>query len=114
MNVLSDAWTRFKTQKITPDLVMGVIIMGMTGFVIGLNLGGLVLITMATLLGAILGGFVSMLGARRFFYSIIVGTVLGGALALILGGSYAFVIGVGTGGAVGGFVGINIELYMRG
>ncbi|MBI3596807.1 MAG: hypothetical protein HY203_06610 [Nitrospirae bacterium] len=103
-----------KSYKVTADLVMGMIIMGTTGAVIGLNLGGFVFTAAATLLGIMLGGFVSMLGARRFFISVLVGSFIGGALALWLGGPYAFIIGAGSGGAIGGFIGVNIELFKRG
>lgn len=110
---MTDLLTRMKTIRITADLIVGSIIMGTTGAVIGLNLGGPVFIAAATVMGMILGGFISMLNARRFFISVLVGTVLGGMLALILGGPYAFIMGAGSGGAIGGFIGINIELFMR-
>ena len=111
---MTDLLNRIKTIKITADLIVGSIIMGTSGAVIGLNLGGPVLIVTATLLGIALGGFISTFQARRFFISVLIGTVLGGMLALILGGPYAFIIGAGSGGAIGGFIGINIELFMRG
>lgn len=111
---MPDLLTRVRNVKVTTDLVMGVTIMGITGCVIGSNLGGPVLITAATFLGIILGGFVSLLKARRFFLSILSGTIIGGLLALILGGPETVIIGAGSGGAMGGFIGINIELFMRG
>lgn len=111
---MTDRSARVKGFKITADGVMGVLIMGTTGAVIGLNLGGPVLIVIAALLGALLGVFISMLGARLFFISVLVGTVLGGTLALILGGPYAFIIGAGSGGAIGGFIGVNITLIQKG
>jgi hypothetical protein len=111
---MPDLLTRMKTLKVTTDLVLGVMIMGITGFIIGLNLGGPILTAAATFLGAILGGFVSLLKARRFFLSILSGTILGGLLAWVLGGPETVIIGAGSGGAMGGFIGINIELYMRG
>jgi hypothetical protein len=95
------------------DMAMGMTIMGSTGLVIGIHLGGAVWVAVATILGLILGGFIAKLQARRFFISVLVGTALGGMLALWLGGSYALIIGAGSGGAIGGFVGINIELFMR-
>jgi len=111
---MPDLLSRMRILKITTDLVMGVMIMGITGYIIGLNLGGPVFIAFTTLMGIILGGFVSTLKARRFFLSILSGTVLGGILAWMLGGPETVIIGAGTGGAMGGFIGINIELYLRG
>jgi hypothetical protein len=110
---MPDLLNQIRAFRITVDLVMGMIIMGTTGAVIGLNLGGPVLTTTATLLGIMLGGFLSMLGARRFFISVLAGSFIGGTLALWLGGPYAFIIGAGSGGAIGGFIGVNIELFKR-
>lgn len=111
---MPDILTQMRAIRISVDLVMGTIIMGTTGAVIGLNLGGAVLTITATLLGIVLGGFLSILGARRFFISVLAGSMIGGALALWMGGPYAFIIGAGSGGAIGGFIGINIELFKRG
>ena len=95
------------------DLALGAGIMGSTGAVIGLTLGGPLLTAVTTAVGILLGASIAFLNARRFFISILIGTVVCGALALALGGSYALVIGAGTGGAVGGFIGITIELLLR-
>ena len=111
---MPDLLDLIRSFRITVDLVMGMIIMGTTGAVIGLNLGGPALTTAATLIGIVLGGFISMLGARRFFISVLAGTFIGGMLALWLGGPYAFIIGAGSGGAIGGFIGVNIDLFKRG
>lgn len=111
---MTDLLTRVKSKEVTADLLLGVTIMGTTGAVIGLYLGGPFFIATATFLGAILGGFVSAFGGRRFFLSILTGVAVGGLAALLLGGPDMVVIGAGAGGAIGGFVGVNLELFMRG
>ncbi|MGH7273203.1 MAG: hypothetical protein ACREIQ_01925, partial [Nitrospiria bacterium] len=62
---------------------------------------------------SVLGAFIAKLGARHFFLSVLVGTIVGGLLGWFAGGVEVIRLGAGTGGAIGGFVGINIELFMR-
>ena len=87
--------------------------MGTTGGVIGFYLDSPILIAAGAILGSFLGGFVSTLGARPFFLSILTGTLLGGGLLTLFGGPEWWVIGAGSGGAIGGFVGINIQLFLN-
>jgi len=104
---------RYKKWYFKVDMVASMMLMGTTGLAIGFHLGGVFWPIAAAALGMILGGYIATLQARLFFISVMVGTVLGGLLALWLGGSYALVIGAGSGGAIGGFIGVNIELFMR-
>lgn len=111
---MSDFLSYLRLHWLTVDFLLGVSIMGITGGVIGLNLGGPLVIGTGIFLGVVLGGFVSTFGARVFFVSILSGTVIGGVLALVIGGPGTLTIGAGTGGAAGGFIGINIELFRKG
>jgi hypothetical protein len=88
-------------------------IFGVTGGLIGFYLNHWWVIGMGVILGCILGGFVGRLGARRFFISVLVGTLLGGLLGWLAGGTAVVPVTAGTGSAIGGFVGINVELFMR-
>lgn len=99
--------------KITADHLLGILIMGTTGGVIGFYLDSTILIASGAILGSFLGGFVTTLGARLFFLSILTGTFLGGSLFALSQGSEWFMIGAGSGGAIGGFVGINIQLFLK-
>ncbi len=87
--------------------------MGITGATIGFYLGGIVLIILGLLLGSTLGVAVAEIGARRFFLSVLVGLLVGSTVSLLLGQEGTLVILAGTGAAVGGFIGINIELLRR-
>ncbi len=99
--------------KISADVLLGMVIFGMTGGLIGFYLDHWAVIWTGMALGCVLGGFVGRLGARRFFISVLVGTVLGGLLGWLAGGVGVVPVTAGTGSAIGGFVGINIELFMR-
>ncbi|HJT18848.1 MAG TPA: hypothetical protein VJ746_00165, partial [Nitrospira sp.] len=64
------------TQQIV-DIVFGLAVMGTVGTLIGFIMGGS-LMPVAAGLGLVLGGVVGFLGGRRFLFSILIGTVLGG------------------------------------
>jgi hypothetical protein len=95
------------------DTITGIIIFGVAGALIGFYLNHWAIIWGGLILGCVLGGFISRLGARRFFMSVLVGTLLGGLLGWLAGGSGVVPVTAGTGSAIGGFIGINIELFMR-
>jgi hypothetical protein len=60
-----------------------------------------------------LGAGVGFLGGRGFFLSIFIGTILGGLLALGLGGPETMTVGAASGAAMGGFLGIWISMLME-
>jgi hypothetical protein len=53
------------------------------------------------------------MGARRFLLSVLIGSAVGGLLGWYAGGAEVVRLGAGTGSAIGGFIGVNIELFMR-
>ena len=67
------------------DMFLGVLVMGTAGTLLGLLMGGGVL-PVAAGLGVGMGIVVGLFGGRRFLFSILIGTVLGGALAWVLAG----------------------------
>lgn len=92
-------------------MVFGVVVMGTVGTMIGLVMGGS---TMPVAVGAglVLGAVVGFLGGRRFLISILVGTVLGGALAWLVAGFEKISVGAGAGAAMGGFLGVQISMLL--
>jgi hypothetical protein len=62
--------------------------------------------------GLVLGGFIGFMGGRRFLVSILVGTVLGGALAWWIAGPERISAGAGAGAAMGGFLGVQISMLL--
>lgn len=92
-------------------MVFGVAVMGAVGAMIGLVMGGS---TMPVAVGAglVLGAVVGFLGGRRFLVSILVGAVLGGALAWFVAGFEKMSVGAGAGAAMGGFLGVQISMLL--
>ncbi|MBI5197587.1 MAG: hypothetical protein HZA19_03155 [Nitrospirae bacterium] len=95
------------------DTILGLVIFGITGTLIGIYLDSWAVMIGGGIAGSVLGFFIGKLGARRFFLCVLVGTAAGGFLGWYAGGAEVVRLGAGTGSAIGGFIGINIELFMR-
>jgi hypothetical protein len=93
------------------DIVFGVVVMGTVGTLIGLIMGS-EFMPLAIGIGLVMGGVVGFLGGRRFLISILVGTVLGGALAWLLAGPERISYGAGAGAAMGGFLGVQVSMLL--
>ena len=93
------------------DILFGVAVMGTVGTLIGLIMGG-GMMPVAIGLGSLLGAVVGYLGGRRFLISILVGTVVGGALAWLVADVDRISIGAGAGAAMGGFLGVQISMLL--
>lgn len=88
----------------------GMIVTGTTGGLVGSFMGGVVWIIGMSILGAIIGNIVWRLGGQQFFLFIVIGILLGSGLAIYLGGMEAGLLGAGAGGAMGGFIGVNVKM----
>ena len=93
------------------DVALGILVMGTVGAMIGETIGT-GSIPGAAGIGVALGTMVGLLGGRRFLISILVGTVLGGALAWLLAGADRISVGAGAGAAMGGFLGVQISALL--
>ena len=93
------------------DIAFGLTVMGTVGTLIGFIMGG-GLMPVAIGLGLVLGGVIGFLGGRRFLISILVGTLLGGALAWLVAGAERAWVGAGAGAAMGGFLGVQISMLL--
>ena len=102
--------SRFSS-RVLIDMAFGVLVMSAVGTMIGMILGG-----QAHLIGAgiglVLGTVVGVFGGRRFLISILIGTVLGGALAWVLAGAEKITVGAGAGAAMGGFLGVQASMLL--
>jgi len=92
-------------------MLLGAAVMGTVGTLLGLLMGGLVL-PVAVGVGVLLGTVVGIFGGRRFLISILIGTLLGGALAWFLAGLDKISIGAGAGAAMGGFLGVQFSMLL--
>jgi len=93
------------------DILFGIVVMGTVGTLIGMIAGGGIM-PLASGAGLVLGGFIGLMGGRRFLASILVGTLLGGALAWFIGGPERISVGAGAGAAMGGFLGVQISMLL--
>ena len=94
-----------------PDILFGVVVMGTVGTLIGAIMGG-GLMPIASGVGLLLGAVIGFMGGRRFLASILVGTVLGGVLAWFIAGPERISVGAGAGAAMGGFLGVQISMLL--
>lgn len=93
------------------DVLFGMAVMGTVGTLIGLIMGGGIM-PLASGAGLVLGGFIGFMGGRRFLASILVGALLGGALAWFIAGPERISVGAGAGAAMGGFLGVQISMLL--
>jgi hypothetical protein len=93
------------------DIALGMVVMGTVGVLIGVVMGG-GLLPFAIVVGLVLGVVIGFLGGRRFLVSIMIGTVLGGALAWLVAGLDRVWVGAGAGAAMGGFLGVQISMLL--
>ncbi|MBM4134003.1 MAG: hypothetical protein FJ245_09575 [Nitrospira sp.] len=95
----------------TLDMLLGALVMGTVGTLLGLLMGGGVL-PIAVGIGLVMGTVVGLFGGRRFLISILIGTILGGMLAWLLAGADRISVGAGAGAAMGGFLGVQYSMLM--
>ncbi len=93
------------------DILFGVAVMGTVGTLIGVIMGGGIM-PLASGVGLTLGGVIGFMGGRRFLASILVGALLGGALAWLIAGPERVSVGAGAGAAMGGFLGVQISMLL--
>jgi hypothetical protein len=76
-------------------------------------MGSILSMILMTFVGVILGAVIWRMGGQKFFLFVVVGVFVGSGLAIYLGGMSSALLGAGTGGAVGGFVAVNVRMLQR-
>jgi hypothetical protein len=94
-------------------IYMGMGLMGTTGLAMGWVVHSPLLMTIAGLLGLMIGGFIGWLGGRRFMVIICLGVLIGAFLGQRTGDPDILIIAAGSGGAIAGFMGTQIESFFR-
>ena len=93
------------------EIYLGMALIGITGVLIGLVMDSPLLMTIAGFLGTVIGGFVGWLGGRRFMVIICLGVLIGAYLGYRTADRDILIIAAGTGGAIAGFIGAQIESF---
>ncbi len=94
------------------NIFAGMFLLGLTGVLIGVVLESFAASLVAGFLGATVGGFVGWIGGRRYLFIICFGVLIGAALGHLSGDRDILIIAAGTGGAIAGFFGAQIELFL--
>ena len=94
------------------DIVFGLLLLGATGVLIGVAVDSGVAMVVAGLLGVLMGSMVGWLGGRTYLLIICFGVLIGAFLGYRTGDRDILIIASGTGGAVAGFFGAQIELFI--
>jgi hypothetical protein len=95
------------------DIYLGMGLMGMTGLAMGWVVHSPLLMAIACFLGLVVGGFVGWLGGRLFMVIICLGVLLGAYLGYRTGDQDILIIAAGSGGAIAGFMGAQIQQFFR-
>ena len=88
-------------------------LIGVTGLMIGLAVDSPLLMLIAGILGMVIGGFVGWLGGRRYMVIICLGVLIGAYFGNRTGDRDILIIAAGTGGAIAGFMGAQLELFFK-
>ncbi len=99
--------------KKNKDLTFGIVLLGVTGILIGVVTHSVWLSLVAGVLGVVVGGLLGWLGGRRYLITVCVGILIGAYFGYKSGDRDILIIAAGSGGAIGGFIGAQVELFMR-
>ena len=95
------------------DIPFGALLMGTTGVLIGLVVDSAMAMIFVGFLGAFIGGLVGWAGGRVFLIIICFGVLIGTFLGYRTGDRDILIIAAGTGGAIGGFMGAQVSLFLN-
>ena len=98
--------------RVTLDMLLGAGVFGVVGAAIGYYWGTTAGMVVATAVGLTFGFLIGLLGGRRFFISIVCGSLLGGGLAWLVAGITVVPLGAASGGAMGGFLGVQLGMLL--
>jgi hypothetical protein len=99
--------------RVTLDMLLGATVFGVVGAAIGYYWGTGTSLAVATAVGLVFGFLIGLLGGRRFFVSIVCGALLGAGVAWLVSGTSAIPLGAASGGAMGGFLGVQMGMLLE-
>ena len=93
------------------DVFFGGLLLGLTGVLIGVVINSGLAMTIGGFLGLFIGSLVGWLGGRNYLYIICFGVLIGAVLGYQTGDRDILIMASGTGGAISGFFGAQIQLF---
>ncbi len=95
------------------DIVFGSLLMGATGILIGVVVNNEMAMIIVGILGILIGGLVGWVGGRIFLIIVCFGVLMGTFLGYRTGDRDILIMASGTGGAIAGFLGAQVTLFLR-
>ena len=95
------------------EIIFGMLLLGATGVLIGVVVNSDLAIALAGLLGTLMGGVVGWLGGRTYLMIICFGVLLGAFLGYRTGDRDILIMASGSGGAIAGFFGAQVQLFLK-
>ena len=95
------------------DVIFGGLLLGVTGILIGVVVNSGVAMVVGVALGVLIGGLVGWLGGRIYLLIICFGVLVGAILGYRTGDRDIFIMASGAGGAISGFFGAQVQLFLE-
>ena len=95
------------------DVIFGGLLLGVTGILIGVVVHSGVAMVIGVVLGVLIGGLVGWLGGRTYLLIISFGVLVGANLGYRTGDRDRFNMASGAGGAISGFFGAQVQLFLE-
>ena len=95
------------------DVIFGGLLLGVTGILIGVVVNSGMAMIVGASLGGLIGGLVGWLGGRTYLRIICFGVLVGAILGYRTGDRDIFIMASGAGGAISGFFGAQVQLFLE-
>ena len=99
--------------KLKNDVIFGGLLLGVTGILIGVVVNSGLAIVVGVALGVLIGSLVGWLGGRTYLLIICFGVLVGAILGYRTGDRDIFIMASGAGGAISGFFGAQVQLFLE-
>ena len=99
--------------KLNNEVVLGGLLMGVTGILIGVVISSLLTMFIAGTLGLLIGTLVGWIGGRFYLFIVCFGSLVGAYFGYQTGDRDILIIASGTGAAIAGFLGAQASLFIK-
>ena len=99
--------------KLNNDVVLGGLLMGVTGILIGVVINSPLTMFIAGILGLLIGSLVGWIGGRIYLLIVCFGSLVGAYFGYQAGDRDILIIASGSGAAIAGFLGAQASLFIK-